>query len=197
LEGERLNQWNLKDLGFLAIRVLAIYAFILGIQRLVILFENALPFYISMLDPEEYNIYGIALVAGVPALLLIIISILLWFFAGKLSGKIVPPQAAETESPGNAMAWESFILSVVGFVISILSLSRMSFIILNYIQMERITPEYVYFDRLEYLSGLVEQLILLILGLLLILKADGLAYLLRKIRSLGFRHAETADRDGE
>jgi len=58
-------------------------------------------------------------------------------------------------------------------------------------------PDFVYFDRREYLFGLIEHGIRLILGLLLVFKAKGLAYLLDKIRKFGFRKTENAEMIGK
>ena len=192
-----LNYWSLKDLGYLAIRVLAIYVFILGIEYLVSLFQYSMPFYLSLLKSDDHNYMDIVLVTGIPALLLIAISILMWSFADKLSSILAPRQTKGTSDPENVKAWESFVLSAVGMILVILSFSRISLVIMQIIRMESMTPEFAVYNRQEFLFSLTEQFIKFILGLILIFKADGLAYLLRKIRSLGFKQAEAAERNDE
>lgn len=194
-----MSSWNLRDLGFLAIRALAVFAFILGIQRLIHIIENAIPYYMGYLAPPD-NVIVIGFVAAIPALLLIIVSILLWVFAHKLSFKMVPSRETQTGEggiPEHVKAWESFFLSVAGLILLVISIGRMAYILAQYLHMETALPDFVYFERKEYLYSLAEYVVYFILGLLLILKADGLAHLLRSIRRLGHRRAEAADQQSE
>jgi len=169
---------KLRGLSFLAIRVLAIYFFVQGLNHLVNYLDFALPAYLQVLgDNKSY--FDIFLLVGIPSILLLIISIVLWFLAGKISSYFVQQDSSESESALSFRGAESFVLAVVGLVLAILSFTTLTRLILNYVN---ITNQNLYIDHRSYWISFGEHMIRLLLGLVLILKAEGFALLLRKIR---------------
>ncbi|MFB9278393.1 hypothetical protein [Cohnella cellulosilytica] len=169
---------KIGELSFLALRVLAIYFFVLGLNHLVNYLDYALPAYLQLLGDDTS--YGrVFLLVGIPSILLLLISVALWLSAGKLSKFLVPPGSGEAESSSSFRGIEAFVLAAVGLVLAVLSVSSLARILLNYANME---GQRLYIDHRSFYIALAEQVIRLLLGIVLILKAEGFAKLLRTIR---------------
>ena|GEM_PF-6615614 len=146
-----MNASNLKGLAYLAVRALAIFAFILGLQRLMLVYENTIPFYMNLLElnPDKNvnivteNIVILALLSGIPALVLIGFGILFWGMAGKLAHIVASrgdEESARTEIPPQLRAIESILLSVTGLVLIILAAGRIALILTQDLYMESTLP---------------------------------------------------------
>lgn len=169
---------KIRELAFLAIRVLAVYFFALGLNHLVAYLDYSLPAYLQVLG-DDASYAEVFLLVGIPSILLLLISVALWLSAGKLSRFLVPSNSGEEESSPSFRGIEAFVLAVVGLVLAILSFSSLARILLNYANME---GQRLYIDHRSFYIALAEQVIRLLLGIVLILKAQGFAKLLRKIR---------------
>jgi len=175
---------NLRGLAFLALRLMAIYVIVMGIRHAVDLVDFSIPAYMQLAD---LNFAKGLLVIGIPTLLLWIVGILLWFMAGKWSNRFVPATNGAPEAVNRSAEFESFVLSVVGLVLAILSLTNWIQSVLGYISL---TNQDVYFNRQSYYFHFAGQAAEFVLGAVLLLKSRGIAALLRKIRSAGM----TSDR---
>lgn len=169
---------TIRELSYLVIRVMAIYFFVLGLNHLVNYLDFALPSYLQVLGDDTS--YGkVFLLVGVPSILLLIISVALWFSAGKLSRSLVPSRSGENESSPSFRGVEAFVLAVVGLILAILSFTSLARILLNYANMD---AQNLFIDTRSFYIALVEQGIRLLLGIVLTIKAEGFAQMLRKIR---------------
>lgn len=177
---------KLRELAFLAIRVLSIYLFILGLNHLVNLLDFTIPTYLQVIE-HDTTYTEVFLIIGIPTLILLLCGVILWFFAEKLSKYIVPRNSTESDGTFRSKDIEGFVLSVVGLILVILSFTSLARIIMNYVNMMN---QDIGFDRLGFIYSLVEQGIRLLLGIILLFKAEGLAQFLRKIRNLGLKNSK-------
>ncbi|MEX1030702.1 MAG: hypothetical protein WDZ91_11760 [Paenibacillaceae bacterium] len=175
---------KLREFSFLAVRILAIYLFILGISHLVDLLNFAIPVYLQVIE-DDTTYSEVFLIVGIPAFSLIIGGIVLWILAEKLSKYIMRNSSTELETTLQTKEIEGFVLSVIGLILAILSFSIIVRISMNYIHL---VNQDMQFDRQSLLYTFVEQLIRFVIGIILLIKAEGFALLLRKIRGLGLKH---------
>ncbi len=169
---------TIRELAYLAIRVMAVYFFVLGLNHLVNYLDFALPAYLQVLG-EDTSYGKVFLLVGVPSILLLVISVALWLSAGKLSRSLVPSRSGENETSPSFRGVEAFVLAVVGLVLAILAITTLARMLLNYANMD---AQNLYIDNRSFYISLVEQGIRLVLGIVLTVKAEGFAQLLRKIR---------------
>lgn len=174
---------KLKDLAYLAVRILSIYLFLLGLSKIVEVLNIAVPTYLQVID---YNIsfLEVFLVVGVPGFILILFSMILWLFAEKLSVYLIPKNAEETEYSVQAKDLEGFVLSLVGLILMILSFTMMVRQGMNYNNMAKHAMQ---FDREGFIFTFTEEVIRFLIGIILLFKAEGFALLLRKIRNMGLK----------
>lgn len=182
---------KLRDLSYLAVRILSIYVFFLGINHLVNLLNFSLPVYLQVIEDDTTYLELLSFVI-LPAVFLILCGIVLWFFADKLSRFLIPRNSDGSELTSGIKGIEGFILSVAGLVIVIFSFSTIVRMSLSYIYM---TNQEFQLDRISLMYTFIEQLIRLVIGMILLFKAEGLALTLRKIRDLGLKHLR--QKDGE
>jgi hypothetical protein len=178
---------KLKDLSFLVVRVLSLYLFILGLNHLVNILNFAIPAYLQVIE-HDTTYAEVFFVIGIPSFILIMSSVVLWFFAEKLSRYIIPKSSSESESTLQSKEIEGFVLSVIGLILLILSFTSSVRIIMNVINM---LNQDIRFDNQGYkgyIYLLVEQVIRFLIGIILLLKAEGFASILRKIRNSGLNH---------
>lgn len=171
---------KIRDLAFMALRILSIYLFILGLNHLVNILEFALPTYMQVVE-QDTTYTEVFFVIGIPTFILLISSVVLWFLADKLSRFIIPKSSNESEEiTMQSKQMEGFVLSVIGLILLVLSFTGLVRNILNYINLvnQGLVP-----GRLSFIYSLVEQVIRFLLGLLLLLKAEGFALSLRKMRT--------------
>ncbi len=167
---------NLRGLAYLAIRVLAIYVFILGIRQAVTLANAAIPTYMQITDLKIAQVY---VIIGIPTLLLWIVGVLLWRSADRWSNRLVPAANGSPEPLERHADIESFVLSVVGLVLVILAAVNLIQSVLSFIW---ITNQEVHFDRQGYYFQFAGHAVEIVMGAVLLLKSNGIAALLRKIR---------------
>lgn len=179
---------KIRDLAFMAIRILSIYLFILGLNHLVNILEFALPTYMQVIDYET-TYTEVFFVIGIPTFILLVSSVVLWFLADKLSRFIIPKSSSESEGISmQSKEIEAFVLSVIGLILLVLSFTSIARMVLNYINL---MDQGIVSDRLGFIYSLVEQVIRFLLGLILLFKAEGFALMLRKIRKLGSNHLKS------
>ena len=173
---------NLRGLAFLALRLLAVYVVITGIRHAANLVDVTIPTYMQM---AELNVTLALLVVGIPTVLLWVVGILLWCSAEKWSGYLIPASVqAEKPALRNAEI-ESFALSVVGLIIAILSFFRLLQSVLSYISL---LDQNVHVDSQSYFYNFAALAAELATGIILLLKSQGIAALLRKIRGAGLEN---------
>lgn len=182
---------NIRDLSFLAVRVLSIYLFILTLKHLVGLLDFAVPTYLQLMG-NDIAYAKVFLAVGVPVFVMMFGGIVLWMLAGKLSKWLVPndSSAAEAQSTIRLKEMEGIVLSIVGLIILILSLASMVNLLLNYIS---VIKQDVRFDNRGYMYSIAEQVIRIAAGCLLLYKAEGIAAFLRNIRNLGLKHIKKTE----
>lgn len=179
---------KLRDLAYLAVRILSIYLMIQGLRHILNLIDFAIPTYLQLLEDPSY--FQVFLVIGIPAFVFIISGILLWFYAAKLSIYLIPKNSDDSVPTIQGKEIEEFILSVVGMIIVILSFSSLIRGLLIYISNAK--QDFGFANRANIYNS-IEQAIQLILGIALLLKSKGIALVLRKIRSAGLRHINKQD----
>ncbi|WP_054955206.1 hypothetical protein [Paenibacillus dakarensis] len=173
---------KLRGIAFLAVRLVSVYLFILGLNHLINLLEFALPTYLQIKSNISYG--DVLLMIGLPASIMIIAGIILWVFADSISKRLVPGSLSEVEAEGESgyrsSEMEGFILSVVGLILLILSSTRLISLLINYVN---IRGQGVTFNEMGHVSTLAEQLIRIIIGIMLLLQAESFARWLRKLRN--------------
>lgn len=172
---------KIRELAFLAVRILGIYLFVLGLKQLVDLLQLTGSTYLQWLE-HEVTFMEVFLFIGLPSLILLIGGIVLWIFAKPISKSLILKDSTESESHWQMREIEGFVLSVVGLLLVVWSLPTMTRMIVNYIN---IAGQEVRFDKMSYIYPIIEQGIRFLIGLLLLLKAEGFALILRKIRNKG------------
>jgi hypothetical protein len=175
---------KLSELSYLAVRILAIYLFITGINHLVDTLNLAIPTYLQIID-HDTTYLELLLIVGIPTFILIIGGIILWFLSEKISMYLVSKRPSKLENTIQAKGIEGFVLSVVGLILVVFSFSSIVRISMNYIHL---TYQEFEINKLSFLYTFSEQLIRFIIGMILLIKAQGFALLLRKIRGLGLKH---------
>lgn len=135
---------------------------------------------------HDVSLWSVLIVSGIPACLIMIGSLILWFSAQKLALKLLPKGLKEAESSLPMKEIEAFVISIVGLILVVLSATTLLRLFLSLINTT------AYSDSLNLTSSmhlypLIEHLIRVILGAILLIKADGFALFLRKVRSLGLQ----------
>ena len=170
---------NLRGLAFLALRLLAIYVVFMGIQHAVNLLDFSIATYMQVTD---LDFTSALLIVSVPTLLIWAVGILLWCMAGKWSGYLVPASGEAVKQAIRNTEIESFVLSVAGLIIVILSFFRLLQSVMSYVSLTR---QDIYVDNQSYYYSFAVWAVELILGAVLLLKSQAFAVLLRKIRGAG------------
>lgn len=171
---------KIRDLAFMAIRILSIYLFVLGLNHLMNILEFALPTYMQVIESET-TYTEVFFVIGIPAIILLVSSVVLWFAADKLSRFLIPKGSSDPAGIHvQSKEIEGFVLSVIGLVLVVLSFSSLARIILNDINLMN---QDLVSNRMGYIYSLIEQVIRFLLGLMLMFKAEGFAHMLRKMRT--------------
>ena len=182
---------RIRDLSFLAIRILSVYTFLLGISQLVTLLNYSIPAYLHVV--EDNTTYSeLFLIIGLPAFAVILCGVVLWLFAKKLSRYLIPKNSRESEAAVKIKEIEGFVLSVIGLILIIISFGVIVRISLNYLYL---TMQDFQYEKLSLLYVLAEQVIRFVIGIILLVKAEGFALILRKVRSFGLKHV--SQKDGE
>lgn len=176
---------KIRDLAYLSIRVLAIYLFLLGCKQIFTLIDFTLPAYVGIPNFSSYFI-SMLIVLVIPSLIYVAASLTLWFLAKRISLLLIVEGSEDAEFQGNK-ALEGFVLSMVGVVIVVLALS--SFVKEGLLYLVY-TNDVKYTFPKNQTYRVMEQAIRLILGVILVLKAEGFALILRKIRNAGLKHLE-------
>lgn|SRR5690606_897267 len=176
---------KLNELSYLIIRVLAIVFFLFGLNHLMNLLEFSIPSYMSIVDYLSF--FEAFLMVGIPACILIIVSIVMWLLAGRISSLLLPKVApAEQElNIVHVKYLEGYILAVVGLLLAVFSFTAMLRLVLTYFVIP--TEQGFAFTNQVQLYSIVEQGLRFIIGIVLLVKAEGFARLLRKIRSVGLK----------
>ncbi|MCM3633695.1 hypothetical protein [Paenibacillus camelliae] len=176
---------KLNELSYLIIRVLAIVFFLFGLNHLMNLLEFSIPSYMSIVDYLSF--FEAFLMVGIPACILIIVSIVMWLLAGRISSLLLPKVApAEQElNIVHVKYLEGYILAVVGLLLAVFSFTSMLRLVLTYFVIP--TEQGFAFTNQVQLYSIVEQGLRFIIGIVLFVKAEGFARLLRKIRSVGLK----------
>jgi len=176
---------KLHDLSYLCIRVLAIILFLLGLNHLANLLEFSIPSYMQIVDYLSF--FEAFLMVGLPACFLIVLSVVMWFSARRLSAYLLPKavQAEEAAASFNAKQLEGYILSVIGLLLVVFSFSAIIRMIMTYAVIP--TEQGFAFTNKIQLYSIIEQGLRFVIGLLLLVKAEGFARLLRKVRNLGLK----------
>jgi len=175
---------KIRDLSFLAVRVLSIYLFILGFKHIINLLEFTIHTYLWVLDTNT-SYLEVFLIIGIPSLVLFITSIILWLYANQISLHLIPQSSRESVQSIQVKDIEGFILAIIGLILMILSFTTLVRIILNYYH---ITSQDIHFNSRDHIFVIIEHSIRFIIGIVLLLKAEGFAMILRNIRSMGLKH---------
>jgi hypothetical protein len=86
---------RLSDLSYLAVRILSIYLFVQGLNQVVNLVEFTIPTYLQILK-SNMSYISVFLTVGIPAVLMIIMSVILWFLAEKVSHYLTPKNSGDS-----------------------------------------------------------------------------------------------------
>lgn len=178
---------KIRDLAFLALRVLAIYVFIVALRHLANLTQFTVPSYLELIE-SGISFMEVFLLVFLPTLILITGGLVLWIFARPISKYLMPKSPTESENDGSVQTLkgrevEGFVIAAVGLVLVLLSFPAIVRLLVNYFNM---VSQDIGFNRMTYITPIIEQGLRLILGIILLLKAEGFALILRKIRKLGF-----------
>lgn len=162
--------------------------FLQGLNQTVVLLQFSLPTYLELIKYDA-SMWRVLIVSGIPACLIMIVSLILWFSAQKLALKLLPKGHKDTESSLPMKDIEAFVISIVGLILVVLSATTLLRLFLSLLNST------AYSDSLNLTSSmhlypLIEHLIRVIIGTVLLIKADGFALFLRKVRSLGLQRQD-------
>ena len=176
---------RLQHISYLCVKVIAIVIFLLGLNHLMNLIQYSIPSYMQII--EHLSFFEAFLMVGFPACFLIVVSIILWFSANRLSVYLIPKAEPTEESADTSgvKQLEGYILAVIGLLLVVFSLTTIIRMLLTYTVFS--TEQGFAVTNQIQLYSIVEQGLRFIIGLVLLVKAEGFARLLRKIRTLGVK----------
>lgn len=176
---------TLHDLSYLCIKVLAIVLFLLGLNHVMNLIEFSIPSYMQIID--HISFVEAFLMVGLPACFLIVLSVVMWFTARRLSTYLLPKAVVNEEAAETVTVkpLEGYILAVIGLLLAIFSFSAIIRMVMTYVVVS--TEQGFAFTNKIQLYSIIEQGLRFVIGILLLVKAEGFARLLRKIRNLGLK----------
>lgn len=175
---------RLKDLTFVAVRLLAIYIFIQGLGRSFNVIEPILPNLILSDEARVANpsLLAILLVYLIPGSIFIIISLILWFTTVRVVNLILHTRDSELDFNHDNL-YGIFItgLSIVGIIVVVNGLPPL---VMNIAQLFQIPSDMVTNTyRNNVVSALVSNLIKLILGLILVFRGGSIYRIIMKTKS--------------
>lgn len=180
---------RIHSLALLAVRILGIYMFLLGISRISNLLDVAMPAYLLALD-VDVSTWKIVTIVGIPGLVLVIGGVLLWVLARRIANVMIPAEFHDHSYTLKDRELEQFVLAVVGLVLVIQAIAGLTASLLNIFTLTSDGIRVMDY----YYSAMIKPAVQLIAGLLLVIKANAVAYMLAKIRNLGLAQRQEEDR---
>lgn len=179
---------KLQHISYLFVKVIAIVLFLLGLNQLMNLIQYSIPSYLQIIN--NLSFFEAFLMVGLPACFLIIVSIIIWFSAGKVSAYLVPKEVQDEKAANivNVKQLEGYILAVIGLLLVVFSFSTIIRMVLTYVVIP--TEQGFAFTNQLQIYSMIEQGLRFIIGIVLLVKAEGFALLLRKIRGLGVKEQD-------
>ena len=165
-----------KELTKLALKIFSIYVMVQAILAVPQFFQA----YVMLSNGSEYNsVNWFITISAISIALLIILSVFIW----KLSINVFE-QATSDSSNSSSNISESFILSVLGLYLIVFSLTRLAITSTSTYYIMQSTSD-INFNINQNIIYLVVYLVVALLGLSLVIRTDGWARLLIKLRVAG------------
>lgn len=159
---------TLVGVAFLVLRMFSVILFYLGITNLMKFYYLGLTSW--QVVELEFDIRAMALIHVIPALIMLAMGAVLWIYAGKFSSLFVPKDS--TRNLQNDLSFKisyNALISLVGLVIVIFSVANLCRDIPQYL----LQNTYAYNPlNTQYLFNALAELIKLLLGVFLIVKAN-------------------------
>lgn len=176
---------NVRGLAYIFMRILAIYILIQGIQRLFTYLQFINPNFRGML--EELNFSYMLWAYTIPAILMVILSIVLWLFAKKWSTFMIADRTEELNLDSDRFReWYVLAFTVAGIVIFVTTISPL---MMHTAELMRIRASGHNFIADVHMRGHWLQwwgtVAKLALGIVLVIGAKGLYNILQRIRNVG------------
>lgn len=175
-----------KSIAKIACRVIAIYIMIKGIEYISCFFSMSLQPYFGQ-GIDKNMMLQMILGSILPSVILIILGIILWVKATKISDYMIDDDVEANKTNINVNELQSAAFSVVGLMILIKLIPEISNLIprLAYFTGEYIPKETIVW--LEIKISIIGMIIKLIIGLLLLFKSRGLVGFIKKLQKAGLR----------
>ena len=173
---------NYKMLTKMSIRLIALYYFV---KYFVFTITSVISIVEVLRQPGEYTGMGL-LSAVTPMILMIIMSILLWTFAGKIADRLIGPISAEgimQNMDYNKIQYIAFCVAGILIICnSIPHLFSSIYQIVSIPDPQLSIPERIYNG---YLATFIGAVIQTILGLWLVIGTKGIINMIKKLRTAG------------
>lgn len=179
---------NEKVITTIACRVLSIYTVIKGLERSFYLF--GIPFITDQLDKN--TLINILFIYVVPSILIIVMGVLLWLMAPRISERMIPSRNDReiNKIDLDIIELQSAAFSVVGLVVLIRLIPDIFNIVPQIAQLSGdFIPTGTVF-RLEIKISIIRTFIKLIIGLLLLFKSSGIVGVVKNLRKVGLKDIE-------
>ncbi|MEJ2508480.1 MAG: hypothetical protein P8009_03190 [Gammaproteobacteria bacterium] len=171
-----------REITSLAIKVFAIYVLVRAVLTIPVLVQVLYGLGgQAYLNPESAWSWGLGAVA---VLSLLVLFVVLW----RLANKFVPP-ADQRSTDDNVVAVDgAFVLSVLGFYLTFEGLMRIAFLSIGaYASMNHSDGRLIHDVKWQTIAHLLCYLLQAAVGLSLILRGNGWAALLNRLRHAGLK----------
>ncbi|OEH86589.1 hypothetical protein BHU72_10025 [Desulfuribacillus stibiiarsenatis] len=180
-EIERKLIVSMKSIAFMVIRVLSICFIVLGFRYLGNVVTISLPSFMGMYDP---NFNRILASLSIPVIVVFVFGIILWIFAERISSYLVLKEAKEEPTNIDIEKIEPIAYSILGVLLLVFSIPEQ----IRYIsQIAMMDKEFMNIPQIHWpiYSSIVVEAIKIMLGLLLLLQANSIKKLVKKLREIG------------
>jgi hypothetical protein len=182
---------SIRNWSFLLVRLLSVYFIIHGFGQLFGLLSNinsTLPLRNLTDNDIQWGWIDAAFASYVVAY--IVLGIVLWAAAGRLSGLLVRGREEPSDKAGAGIDFrqvEGFVLSAAGVLIVAWTLPQLAGVILDYAYLQQQDILITGYPLKEQQHKILELSLRIVIGLLLIWKANGIAGFIRLAREAGMK----------
>ncbi|OEF96134.1 hypothetical protein [Desulfuribacillus alkaliarsenatis] len=175
---------SVKSLAFLSIRVLSICFIAIGVRYIGNVVSISLPGFMGVNDPGYFEMF---IRFSIPAIVLFVIGVILWIFAGGISNFLVLKETNIKESTHiDIEKVEAFVYSFFGLIIILISIPELiQNISQATIQATIINKEIFMYQRHIWYSNIIVEIIKISLGIFLVLQANTIKKILKRLREMG------------
>ncbi len=173
------GQMKTKDLTFIALRLLAIYLFFLGISQSINVYYIGIPGWLEITE-LQFDVELMVLLYSIPPVLSLSFGVLLWFFANKLTTYLIRDKIEISEYSADFKISYTMIIAIVGIVIIIQAGTGLVEAVPTFITYKKYIME-TNPSHQQFLYEMIAEVTKLIIGASLVVRADGVRVFVQRI----------------